>query len=810
MIDEFPKYRLCQRVKMADNEEALKRIDAHSKVCLSDKQLELLHGVDFAEYGLDAGIAGAGAGKTRCLSYITLKALANPRINRVYILTATRTAKDEAFARVNALYDELDLSEFGVRRLSPMTVKTTHAFGLQAARYANEQSGGTGVQIVHKATICDIIKQNLDKILEEEHSKFDSNDICFGLPPKHAVDMLYNVRGERMKQMMEIVDDSMGLVSAEVLKRVISDMLRHEASGGQRLVDFDEVVRNLADSEIPIIFENDLLIVDEAQDFNKCQMRTILNCLRAGNRNVLVLGDDSQGIFQFTGAVFNTLKTIIEECSAFGSRHTIYKLFQNHRSTNQIVAASELLLPKEDRSSRVNVKGNGDGAPVEVCVFKSNDIEARGIAQKAISLVSEKKYDVSDFVFLRHSNWAFNDPLVGALRAEASKQGVNFPIVILGQNTNSTISMKLVSIIQVAAGSEVFCTDESSGIDLLRVFTKSVRCTKGTPPLTMKVFETVWSISKGDIATMFMRRQPELLECFKRLLKNEEDAALERADTNNPQKRQKSDGTSQKEKNFLETIRVLSKTCQLVRKRMENIVENKLPLAPLNLEPFSSFDGKPVGQQAKKAPRDDTRPSFDTPIGGLCWIVVRDLVDHSFEGSNGLKFDAQVDEIASAVSQLDIALVPRTEQHVSFLERITATIESQVSNMLGKLHDKETTGKAILSTAHKFKGRERPVGIVSGLREPYVRIEDSRRAALGLLHEKGCYNTTGNKSCMCRMYTARLTEMRTGDEAEKRRLFYVAASRAKEKLFLTASYANHPLNALEIIAPGCQGIWAEI
>ena len=137
---------------MANNiNEGLKRFHEHAKRFLSAEQLEIIQTIEFSQYGLDAGLAGAGAGKTRCLSYLVVKALLTPRIKRVYILTSTRTAKDEAFSRANALYDELGLSDLGIQPLNSTTVKTMHAFGLKATRYANEKMEEWGCRLFQKA-----------------------------------------------------------------------------------------------------------------------------------------------------------------------------------------------------------------------------------------------------------------------------------------------------------------------------------------------------------------------------------------------------------------------------------------------------------------------------------------------------------------------------------------------------------------------------------------------------------------------------------------------------------------------------------
>ena len=801
---------------------ALDRLFSHAASNLSEKQLQILESIDFSVPGLDAVVAGAGAGKTRCLSYLIIRALIWGNVNNVYILTSTRVSKDEAFSRVTSLFEELELDQLGVRRLFPSFVKTIHAFGLRALRCVNESGDGGGAQVIHKAAICDLIKTHLDAVLEDESFQISRDDVCAGLAPKDAVELLYNVRAERLKQLMPLDDNSLGAVSKEVLSRVRTDMLANEASGGQRLVDFDDIIRELADSDQPIINEGDLLVVDEAQDLNKCQMQVVLNCLRAANRNVLVLGDDSQGIFQFSGAVHNTIKTILSSCEGDGIRFARHTLFQNHRSTNQIVHASEMLLPPSDAASRVGVRGNGDGVNVEVCIAPSPESEAKRIAERAIKLVSDGLCKPEDIVFLRHTNWGWTDPLLGAIKTEAKKNGILFPTCILGAPSNTTISMKVLAILQVALGSERFVAqDDSAGSDLLKIFAKSVRCTKGTPALTMKAFAKVWeTFNHGDIATLFMKRQNELLECFRLLLKEEEDASPPSS------KKQKTltGGTvsSVKENNFVETVRVLGKACKVVKQRFNDALQNRVPMGYAVLDDPAPADGRPTQVQMKKAPPPSARPEgFQTNLGGVAWIVIRDLVDHAFEksiGSDGkepLKMTIEREEIHSLVSALDVPLSDATTfgdaaqaaPAASGIDRVAEAWEAPISKLLGALLDKETSDKAKFSTIHKYKGKESGVAFVTALKDPYVRIDASRRAALGPFHRPACPNKNGRNSCACIHYKKQLDEIEEGMRAEKQRLHYVAASRARQRLFLSAADSNYPLAALTATGVGGGGQW---
>ena len=153
-------------------------------------------------------------------------------------------------------------------------------------------------------------------------------------------------------------------------------------------------------------------MVDEAQDLSFCQVKVVLNTLTAG-ASVVVLGDDSQGIFQFSGALSNTIHELSDMARRNGVAVTEHRLMQNHRSTDAIVSASEAFLPDVDRAMRTDICGNGKpSVPVEGVYCQT----ARPAATRILDLVEKKDCTPGEIVVLRHKSFTYADELVKFLK----------------------------------------------------------------------------------------------------------------------------------------------------------------------------------------------------------------------------------------------------------------------------------------------------------------------------------------------------------------------------------------------------------
>lgn len=119
------------------------------------------------------------------------------------------------------------------------------------------------------------------------------------------------------------------------------------------------------------------IVIDEFQDTNKLQCELIAKI--APHRNVTIVGDLNQSIYQFRGAYKNNFDFIKKALDI--KNEDIFKLDKSHRSTNKILAVAHKLIKNNyaNPSECFEVKSvrNEQGAPIEVYELKNAKEEIR-------------------------------------------------------------------------------------------------------------------------------------------------------------------------------------------------------------------------------------------------------------------------------------------------------------------------------------------------------------------------------------------------------------------------------------------------
>lgn len=142
------------------------------------------------------------------------------------------------------------------------------------------------------------------------------------------------------------------------------------------------------------------ILVDEYQDTNYAQHAIIWQLSREQQR-LCVVGDDAQSIYSFRGADIGNILNFTRQYT--GAR--IFKLEQNYRSTQTIVAAANSLIahnkgqiPKEVYSK------NGTGEPIQVFSAYSDLEEAEMVSRKILDLNLRRDVDYSEMAVLYRTN----------------------------------------------------------------------------------------------------------------------------------------------------------------------------------------------------------------------------------------------------------------------------------------------------------------------------------------------------------------------------------------------------------------------
>lgn len=338
-------------------------------------------------------IAGAGSGKTRVLTHKIAYLLENGYEPwSVLALTFTNKAANEMKMRISNIV--------GYEKARYLWMGTFHSVFLRILRAEYEQIGFSSNFTIYdtadsRGLIKDIVKEmGLDEkiykpasvlsqisnaknqlVSAEEYAANPANyqnDVRNKVPALRDIYIRYS---NRCKQ-----SDAMDF----------DDILVYT----YRLLDLNpEICRKYAER-----FR--YVLVDEYQDTNFAQHR-IVWLLTKETQKVCVVGDDAQSIYSFCGANIDNILTFKDVYS--NSR--MFKLEQNYRSTQTIVAAANSLISKNRSQIRKNVFSEKEpGERISVTEAYSDVEEGQIVVRRIKQLQSREKCEYSDFAILYRTN----------------------------------------------------------------------------------------------------------------------------------------------------------------------------------------------------------------------------------------------------------------------------------------------------------------------------------------------------------------------------------------------------------------------
>ena len=160
--------------------------------------------------------------------------------------------------------------------------------------------------------------------------------------------------------------------------------------------------------------------IDEYQDTNYAQFR-LSELLSAGQRNIMVVGDDDQSIYRFRGA---TVENILHFDKTYPDARVI-KLEQNYRSTKTILeAANAVIAHNPDRHDKSLWCEGEIGERITVHKADTQNDEAIWIKDKILSLVSKKGCRYRDIAILYRLN-----EMSRSLEGAFAKSGIPYRIL---------------------------------------------------------------------------------------------------------------------------------------------------------------------------------------------------------------------------------------------------------------------------------------------------------------------------------------------------------------------------------------------
>ncbi len=324
-------------------------------------------------------LAAPGTGKSA-----TTVALAERLLNgdgerpRLQFLTFTRAATAELTRKLE--------EGVAVRELRPSTI---HSFSI-ATLLKNPGSAPYPIPLripddyeadalvhPHLARTCAVDLRTLDSLLAEMAAKWESL-----VPHEH------------------------GKVTSEQRARFLGAWQEHRRIFGYTLLDeLPDLLRGaLCDHDDLLGVDFDLLIVDEYQDLNACDLE-VLRRLADRGASVVAAGDDDQSIYSFRKAHPAGIREFLTK---YGTDRD-YKLTVCHRSPRRIIEwAQHVIQGDPTRVSRPSPSfpATAPDGMAALLRFANDRSESTGVVQLVAWLQESRGVPLSEILILSRSDWA--------------------------------------------------------------------------------------------------------------------------------------------------------------------------------------------------------------------------------------------------------------------------------------------------------------------------------------------------------------------------------------------------------------------
>lgn len=333
-------------------------------------------------------IAGAGSGKTKVLTYKVAHLIDDCDVRpwNILAITFTNKAANEMKERIQNLVGDV---------INDIWLGTFHSICVRILRKFIDRLGyDVSFVIFDSADQKTLVKKCL-KELDIDSKIFTEKSI---------INEISNA-----KNMMIKSDDFISRYQGDYRKEKIGKIysLYQRKLKENNALDFDDIINLTIDlligNEDVLDYYSDkfkYILVDEYQDTNKSQFK-LVSMLAKKNMNIMVVGDNDQGIYSFRGADISNILNFEKDFE--GTK--IIKLEQNYRCTGNILkVANEVIKNNTNKYDKRLWTENTNGELPYIYTGRDEYDEASFIANKIEELKSSKELNYSDFAILYRMN----------------------------------------------------------------------------------------------------------------------------------------------------------------------------------------------------------------------------------------------------------------------------------------------------------------------------------------------------------------------------------------------------------------------
>jgi len=333
-------------------------------------------------------LAGAGSGKTRVLTHRMAHMIDELGIAPYSILaiTFTNKAAKEMKDRVRVLIGE---------RADNMWISTFHSTCVKILRREIDKIGYKSSFTIYDSSDQKILVKQCMKTLSINDKDITEQEIIGKIGK--AKDKMQGTRSYMLENESNFREKKIADVYEMYQKRLKEN----------NALDFDDLIFKTVElfksnPEVLEFYQNKFkyIMVDEYQDTNGAQYE-LVKLLASKYKNICVVGDDDQCIYQWRGA---DITNILDFEKDYPSAKVI-KLEQNYRSKGNILnAANVVIVNNANRKSKVLRTEQEPGSKINIYRAYSDSDEGDFVGKQILDIKTKEDKKYNDFAILYRTN----------------------------------------------------------------------------------------------------------------------------------------------------------------------------------------------------------------------------------------------------------------------------------------------------------------------------------------------------------------------------------------------------------------------
>ncbi|HNW56570.1 MAG TPA: UvrD-helicase domain-containing protein [Bacteroidales bacterium] len=338
-------------------------------------------------------IAGAGAGKTRVLTYRIVHLLEKGvPAGKILALTFTNKAAKEMKERITKIV--------GPEIARHLWMGTFHSIFAKILRMEGEKLGYKPNFTIYDSADSKSLIRSIIKELNLDDNVYKPGVIASRI--SSAKNSLVTANMYASDAIMQEYDKSSRMpLLVNVYRTYASRCFKANA------MDFDDLLlnTNILFRDFPDVLAAyqkrfGYVLVDEYQDTNYSQY-LIVKKISASHQNLCVVGDDAQSIYSFRGARIENILNFKNDYADY----QLFKLEQNYRSTQTIVDAANAIIANNECQIKKKVYSmNETGEKIQVFQAVTDSEEGFNVASDIFDKKFSLQLNWSDFAILYRTN----------------------------------------------------------------------------------------------------------------------------------------------------------------------------------------------------------------------------------------------------------------------------------------------------------------------------------------------------------------------------------------------------------------------